>query len=110
MPLSANHTDGVSAATAATVDQYHDLLTGVMTDQPVAIANDVTFRSLAVTGLAGATQPTRFVGATIYGPPTTGTFAVGDQVVSMSGTQFICTVSGWPGTWVSTSAGFDVKD
>lgn len=51
MPLSANHTDGVSIITAASVDQYHDLLTGVMTDQAV------TFAGPSPIFLQGATFP-----------------------------------------------------
>jgi hypothetical protein len=56
-------------------------------------------------GLAGATVPTRFVGATTAGAPTTGTFAVGDFIVSRDlGDVWVCTAAGTPGTWVSSAA------
>ncbi len=51
--------------------------------------------------LAGATTPTRYVGGTAAGAPTTGTFAVGDFVVSADGEVWVCTVGGTPGTWLS---------
>ncbi len=50
-------------------------------------------------GLTGATAATRYVGATASGAPLTGTFAVGDFSVDRTGTIFICTVAGTPGTW-----------
>lgn len=56
-------------------------------------------------GLTGATQPTRYVGATTTGAPTTGTFAVGDFVVARDGELWICTVAGTPGTWISRTNG-----
>ena len=51
-------------------------------------------------GLAGATQPTRYAGATTSGSPTSGTFAIGDVVVDRSGAIYICTAGGSPGTWI----------
>lgn len=50
-------------------------------------------------GLSGAAQATRYAGATASGAPTTGTFAVGDYVISQAGSVFICTAAGTPGTW-----------
>lgn len=53
-------------------------------------------------GLSGAVTPTRYVGATTTGAPTTGTFAVGDWVVdAVTGVKWTCTVAGTPGTWVN---------
>jgi hypothetical protein len=65
------------------------------------LRTDDAFAALTVnpTGLTGATQVSRYVGATASGAPTTGTFAVGDWVVDRSGTIHICTVAGTPGTW-----------
>lgn len=54
-------------------------------------------------GLAGATAPTRYVGATTGGAPIAGTFAVGDFVIDQTGTVYVCTVAGSPGTWVAPS-------
>lgn len=50
-------------------------------------------------GLTGATSASRYVGATAAGPPTTGTFAVGDFVVTQAGRIWVCTSAGTPGTW-----------
>lgn len=51
-------------------------------------------------GAVGALVPTRFVGGTASAAPTTGTFAVGDFVVTSNGRMLICTAAGSPGTWV----------
>jgi len=66
---------------------------------------DPTVTGLHVTtvspsGLTGATAATRYVGATTSGHPATGTFAVGDFAVDQTGTIWICTAAGSPGTWV----------
>ncbi len=50
-------------------------------------------------GLTGAVAPTRYVGGTAAGAPTTGTFAAGDFVVCTNGDLHVCTVAGTPGTW-----------
>lgn len=50
-------------------------------------------------GLPGATSPTRYVGATASGAPSTGTFAVGDFVISQVGSVWVCITAGSPGTW-----------
>jgi hypothetical protein len=55
----------------------------------------------APTGLTGAVQAARFVGATTSGAPASGTFAVGDFAVDRSGTIWLCTSAGSPGTWVA---------
>lgn len=54
-------------------------------------------------GLTGATQATRYVGATASGAPASGTFAIGDFVIDRTGKVWICTVAGTPGTWVNAS-------
>lgn len=56
-------------------------------------------------GLTGALSPTRYVGGTASVAPTTGTFAVGDFVITQAGTIYICTVAGSPGTWVAVTGG-----
>lgn len=56
-------------------------------------------------GLTGATAATRYVGATAAGAPASGTFEVGDFVVSQAGILYVCTVAGTPGTWVAGSGG-----
>ena len=57
---------------------------------------------LTVTGVGNATASTRFVGATASGAPTSGTFAVGDFIIDQTGTIWVCTTAGTPGTWTTT--------
>lgn len=51
-------------------------------------------------GLTGATAPTRYVGGTTSGPPSSGTFAVGDYVIAADGGIWVCTTAGSPGSWL----------
>lgn len=51
-------------------------------------------------GLPGAVAATRYVGATAAGAPTTGSFLVGDFVVTQIGGVLVCITAGSPGTWV----------
>jgi hypothetical protein len=56
-------------------------------------------------GLAGAAAPTRYVGGTADLAPTSGTFAVGDFVVSATAKLWVCTTAGSPGTWTQSAGG-----
>ena len=60
-----------------------------------------SFPGVTATGVTGTDARSRFVGGTVAGSPTTGTFTLGDMVVSQDGHIYICTVSGTPGTWVT---------
>lgn len=51
--------------------------------------------------LTGATTATRYVGGTVSGAPVSGTFDAGDFVIDRSGTIWICTNAGTPGTWTT---------
>lgn len=64
---------------------------------------DHTVDVVAPTGLTGATAASRYAGATTSGAPVTGTFAVGDFVITQAGALYICTVAGSPGTWAAVS-------
>ncbi len=77
-------------ATAADWDNSGFAITGV--------------KDLAVSGLTGATQASRYVGATASGAPGSGTFAVGDHVIARNGHVFVCTAAGTPGTWVDAGS------
>ena len=90
-------------AKAADVDQFRSLLTGVMSDQPVTIANIVTVNALKAVGLTGAVSATRYVGGTTTGAPTTGTFLAGDWIITLDGRMWVCTTGGTPGTWQQPS-------
>ena len=57
---------------------------------------------LTATGVGNATSATRYVGGTANGAPTSGTFAVGDFIIDQTGTIWVCTTAGTPGTWTTT--------
>lgn len=67
--------------------------------------NLTNFADITVTGLTGATAGARFVGGTVSGAPLTGTFVLGDFVIDQTGTIWICTFPGTPGTWTQISGG-----
>jgi len=77
------------------VQIYPDPATGVFTISAPGVAG-YTFNSI---GLTGATQASRYVGATTSGAPGSGTFATGDFVIARNGKLWICTSGGSPGTW-----------
>lgn len=108
------------ADTAGRVTTKGDLLVGtgpgVLTRQPVpgnglVLVGDTTqatgWAPRDVLGmpraLAGATAPTRYVGATASGPPSTGSFIVGDFVVDGNGVVWWCTTAGTPGAWTNAA-------
>jgi hypothetical protein len=67
----------------------------------------VTAQGFAPSGFSGSTQPTRFMGGTVSGAPTTGTWLQGDYVVGITnGTMWVCTTAGSPGTWSGVGGGF----
>ena len=53
---------------------------------------------------AGATAATPWVGGTVSGAPTTGTFIAGNWAIAQNGHLWICTVGGTPGTWVDAGS------
>lgn len=65
------------------------------------IAVDGDYYGVVAAAKTGATQASRYVGATASGAPVAGTFAVGDFVIAQDGGVFVCTVAGTPGTWVA---------
>ena len=67
------------------------------------VAGNADYRAVAAAGLTGATAAARFVGGTAGGPPTAGTFAVGDFIIDQTGKLFICTGAGTPGTWAQVT-------
>src|SRR5580765_6713366 len=56
------------------------------------------------TGLPGANFVSRYVGSQPSVAPTSGTFALGDFIVTQNGSFYICTTAGSPGTWVQVVA------
>jgi hypothetical protein len=110
----------VTAGTAAAEPKPPDLPSGhialAMVDVPAA---DTAIQTAQITskraivaagaaagmpmGLTGAVSPTRYADGTASAAPTSGTFAVGDFIVTQAGGIWICTGAGTPGTWVAVS-------
>jgi len=80
--------------TSVTAARMNNIETGISTLDGGHITGPIT-----TVGLVGATAASRYVGATISGSPTIGTFEVGDFVVDQTGFIWICTTMGSPGTW-----------
>ncbi len=59
---------------------------------------------IAVSGVDGAVQASRYAGATSNGPPTKGAFETGDFIVDLSGNIWICSTAGTPGSWKSVGS------
>lgn len=70
-----------------------------------AFTGIVPASAFAPAGLTGATAASRYVGATASGAPASGTFAVGDFVIDQTGTLWVCTTAGSPGTWTQIAGG-----
>lgn len=67
-------------------------------------SSTVTGTALIPTGLTGATTASRYVGGTATVAPATGTFSVGDFVITVTGKIFVCTTGGSPGTWTNVGS------
>jgi hypothetical protein len=73
--------------------------TGAVSGTTLTGTSTVQGTDLVPTGLTGATQASRYVGATATGAPSSGTFAIGDFVIARDGAIWICNTAGTPGTW-----------
>src|SRR5438876_4137211 len=79
-------------------------VSSVFTRAGDVVAVDGDYAGVVSTAKTGATAATRFVGGVATVAPTTGTFAVGDFVISQNGKLFVCTVAGTPGTWATVAS------
>jgi hypothetical protein len=95
----AGPTSGGAAAPA-----FRALVSGDLPSAPT-VSGEVTAADFKAAGLTGAVSASRYVGATASIAPTTGTFALGDFVITQTGKIYVCTVAGSPGTWVQVGAG-----
>ena len=112
--LSASNPSGVGSASYSIV-LADSSLSATSSGLSLNVGNANTFTALetfnagissqyvSVSGLTGATQASRYVGATAGGAPTSGTFAVGDYIIDRTGSVWICTTAGSPGTWTKAS-------
>lgn len=95
---------GVTITTGGLTVTGNETLTGNETVSGTITAGGATTGlTVVASGLTGATAASRHVGATASGPPLTGTFAVGDFVIDQSGTVWVCTAAGTPGTWAAVA-------
>jgi hypothetical protein len=69
-----------------------------------------TSPAYAASGLTGATQASRYVGATASGAPASGTFSIGDFIIDRAGSLWVCTTGGTPGTWAEIGGGGSLPD
>lgn len=67
-------------------------VTGALLYPPLEITSD------------GAASGARVGGGTAAGPPTTGTWAIGDMVIDQAGTSWVCIFAGTPGVWVEVGS------
>jgi hypothetical protein len=76
------------------------VLTGATTGSAsLTLTNAIKGTSVSASGLTGAINATRYVGATTSGAPVGGTFLVGDFVIDQAGRIWVCITAGSPGTW-----------
>lgn len=66
----------------------------------MALADDIA-PAQRITGLNGLSQRNLVGRKTTAGAPTTGLWAVDDEVVDSAGMRWRCTVAGTPGTWIA---------
>jgi hypothetical protein len=69
----------------------------------INVSGEIQGSDLKAGGLTGATQASRYVGATTSGAPASGTFAKGDFVLDQTGKFWVCTTAGTPGTWTQVA-------
>ncbi len=107
-PALANQTAntvyaGPSTGSAAPAS-FRALVNADLPSSPT-ITGEMTAADFKVSGLTGATQGMRIVGATLSGSPASGTFAVGDVIFDLTGKIWACSGAGSPGTWVQVGGG-----
>jgi hypothetical protein len=101
MPLSYTGITAGSTAASAQLKQVLDLLTGVMTDQAVYVANTIRAST------TGATSAVFFAGGTATSFPALGAHGTGEIVAALDGKWWMCTAPGTPGTWIQMGASLD---
>jgi hypothetical protein len=66
--------------------------------------SEVAAPDVSAIGVPGAPQQARLIGGNTTGSPASGAHTIGDVAVDNSGTVWVCTASGTPGTWANVSA------
>lgn len=91
-------------STSITTDSISSALGSFLIDNTGVGATAVYTAELSVSGITGAIQGSRYVGATTSGAPTTGSFTVGDWIIARNGAIWICTTAGTPGSWTQVGS------
>lgn len=84
---------------ALDINQVVNLVTGLDNTTQVTVSNAIQ----SIT--PGCSAPSRYVGGTTSGAPTSGTFVAGDMVIAQDGFVWICATGGTPGTWYRQGTG-----
>lgn len=99
VPTTALGSGGLDVATDDTLPEtYFDALASNVNRLGGSDGNTKT-GPMGITGVTGAAAASRYAGATASGAPASGDFLVGDYIVDQTGTIWICTGAGSPGTW-----------
>lgn len=81
---------------------------GLILNTSDQLVSDVEFVApdFAPASSTGATQAVRYFRGTSDGPPTSGTWAVGDACLDQLGRLWACTTAGTPGSWTNQGGRF----
>lgn len=79
--------------------EFISALPQIVAQNPVPAQATITPAIIASGVGSSSNTPTRYVGGTTAGAPTSGTYVAGDFVVSHDGHIYVCTATGTPGTW-----------
>ena len=88
-----------------TAQQLKDVYADKSTGTAQSFTGNVSAPALIATGLTGSVAASRYVGATASGAPASGAHLLGDWAIDQTGTIWVCTVAGTPGTWVAPGGG-----
>jgi hypothetical protein len=103
-PARDDHTQYVRTDGTRSITGNLTVASNLAVGGTVVAGAQVTAPTLQVLGVggvgAGETAPARFVGATVSGPPTGGTWIASDFVVTGAGEVWVCAFGGTPGTWL----------
>ncbi len=98
------HSNGSAWTLIAINSAGSGAVSSVFTRTGAVVAVDGDYAGVVATHLTGATAATRYVGGTSTSSPASGTFAVGDFVITQDAHIFVCTSAGSPGTWADAGA------
>ncbi len=89
-------TGGLAVNTTGITGNKEINLTGTAAN---SVGGNFTAPILIASGNTGAVAASRYAGAVASGSPASGTYAVGDFTIDQTGSIYVCTGAGTPGTW-----------